>query len=94
VLEDQDDEEDTEFVEETAVKVLADDTAKLEVSDGMLKVGIEVERGPVEGLLDSELAGSDEIAGVISGVLVGRVLNRLGGATLFIHSVVPFTTEK
>jgi hypothetical protein len=88
VLEDQDDEEDT------AIEVLANDTATLEVSDGMLEVGIEVEGGPVEGLLDSELAGSDEIAGVISGVLVGRVLNRLGGATLFIHSVVPFTTEK
>jgi hypothetical protein len=47
--------------------------------------------GAVEG---AGMTGSDEMAGVISAVLVTRVLNRLGGAMLFIHSVVPFTTEK
>jgi hypothetical protein len=47
------------------------------------------EGAPVVGCV-----GATETVGVISGVLVTRVLNRLGGATLFIHSVVPLTTEK
>jgi hypothetical protein len=47
--------------------------------------------GAVEG---AGMTSSDEMTGVISAVLVTRVLNRLGGAMLFIHSVVPFTTEK
>lgn len=50
----------------------------------------EVAEGrPVVGVF-----GIDEMIGVTSGVLVTRVLNRLGGAMLFIHSVVPLTTEK
>lgn len=38
--------------------------------------------------------GSDEMIGVTYGVLVGRVLNLLGGAMLSNHPVVPLTTEK
>lgn len=43
---------------------------------------------------DSLIIDIDEGIGVVSDTLVRRVLNRLGGATLFSHSVVPFTTEK
>ena len=57
----------------------------------------EVVLGTVEKLSDVPDDGAtdtDEIIGVISGVFVMRVLNWLGGVMLFIHSVVPFTTEK
>ena len=37
---------------------------------------------------------TEETIGVTSTVLVGSVLNRLGGAILSNHSVVLFTTEK
>ena len=37
---------------------------------------------------------TEETMGVTSTVLVGSVLNRLGGAILSNHSVVLFTTEK
>ena len=38
--------------------------------------------------------GRDGMTGIISEVLVTRVLNLLGGVMLFNHSVLPFTTEK
>jgi hypothetical protein len=55
-----------------------------------------VARGCVGGTLGgiAALVGSDDMTGVSSGVLVGRVMNWLGGATLFSHCVVPLTTEK
>jgi hypothetical protein len=51
---------------------------------------------PFDGLdkaSDGEVIGT-EMIGVTSGVLVDSVLNRLGGAMLFIHSVVLLMTEK
>ncbi|KAH3919407.1 hypothetical protein HBI56_026320 [Parastagonospora nodorum] len=57
----------------------------------------EVVLGTVEKVSDVPDDGAtdtDEMIGVISGVFVMRVLNWLGGVMLFIHSVVPFTTEK
>jgi len=46
---------------------------------------------PEEGILDSPI---EERIGLTSAVLVGKVLNRLGGAMLSSHSVVLLTTEK
>lgn len=46
---------------------------------------------PEESILVSP---TEETIGVTSTVLVGKVLNRLGGAILSSHSVVLFTTEK
>jgi hypothetical protein len=43
---------------------------------------------------EGEVNGKEEMMGVISGVLVDRVLKRLGGVILSIHSVVPLMTEK
>jgi hypothetical protein len=52
--------------------------------------GVNVGDGvPFDGIKDTE-----EMIGVISAVLVISVLNRLGGATLSSHPVVPLTTEK
>ncbi|KAI4607634.1 hypothetical protein J4E83_009531 [Alternaria metachromatica] len=58
------------------------------------EVGPNVEdttAAPEEGILDTP---TEETIGVTSTVLVGSVLNRLGGAILSNHSVVLFTTEK
>lgn len=49
---------------------------------------------PVGGTGGMPGGDKDEIIGVICGVLVTKVLKRLGGAMLFSHSVVPLTTEK
>jgi hypothetical protein len=43
---------------------------------------------------EGAITGTEDMAGVISGVAVDSVLNRLGGVMLFIHSVVPLMTEK
>jgi hypothetical protein len=43
---------------------------------------------------ESEVSGTEEMIGVVSGVLVDSVLKRLGGVMLSIHSVVPLMTEK
>jgi hypothetical protein len=54
-------------------------------------------RGCVVDIKDTPEVGADcgeESIEVTSGVLVTRVLNRVGGATLPNHPVVPFTTEK
>jgi hypothetical protein len=42
----------------------------------------------------ADVTSSDEITGVISGVLVGKVMNWEGGVILSSHSVVPLMTEK
>jgi hypothetical protein len=47
-----------------------------------------------EDMLDADDAGSEEMNKALSDAFFVRVMNRLGRATLFIHSVVPFTTEK
>jgi hypothetical protein len=49
---------------------------------------------PFDGPDKCEVTGTEEMMGVISGVMVDSVLNRLGGVMLFIHSVVPLMTEK
>jgi len=54
---------------------------------------------PVNGVVESlgnddPVADNEETIGVISGVRVTRVLNRLGGAMLSSQCVVLLTTEK
>lgn len=56
--------------------------------------GVGVLAGAVEEAPNGGAFDIEEMTGVTSGVLVTIVLNRLGGAMLFIHSVVPLTTEK
>lgn len=62
-------------------------------------VDIGSEGGAVEGTTGAlgrlvKVTGSDEMTAVISGVLVGRLMNWEGGVMLFSHSVVPLMTEK
>lgn len=75
------------------VKVVADPSGS-EVKDAPEVVDATVGgAGDISGR-GRTVAAIDEIAGVISGVLVINVLKRLGGAMLFNHCVVPLTTEK
>ena len=67
--------------------------------DGLSEGNADVVNVPVGGRVgrpgdDGDVADSEDKIGVISGVRVIRVLNRLGGAMLFSHSVVPLITEK
>jgi hypothetical protein len=64
------------------------------VREGRETPGVEASVSHIEVMLDVGDVGSAEITGVKSGVFVIRVLKWFGGATPFIHSVVPFTTEK
>jgi hypothetical protein len=66
-------------------------------------VGVEggeaSESEAVEGTVSAldrpaDVTGSDEMTGVISGVLVGKVKIWEGGVILSSHSVVPSMTEK
>lgn len=50
--------------------------------------------GSVDVTPSEEVAGTDERVGVTGSELVAKVLNKLGGAMLFIHCVVPLITEK
>ena len=73
---------------------LTDDETRGPDRDSADVVGPNVEdttAAPEEGIL---VTPTEETIGVISTVLVGKVLNRLGGAILSSHSVVLFTTEK
>ena len=73
---------------------LTDDETKRLDTDGADVVDPNVEdttAAPEEGEV---VTPTEETIGVTSTVLVGNVLNRLGGAILSNHSVVLFTTEK
>jgi len=73
---------------------LTDDETKGSGKDSADVVGPNVEDTaavPEEGIVVNP---TEETIGVTSTVLVGSVLNRLGGAILSSHSVVLFTTEK
>ena len=73
---------------------LTDDETKGPDRDSADVVDPDVEdttAAPEEGILVSP---TEETIGVTSVVLVGSVLNRVGGAILSNHSVVLFTTEK
>ena len=73
---------------------LTDDETKGPDRDSADVVDPDVEEttaAPEEGIL---VTPTEETIGVTSTVLVGKVLNRLGGAILSSHSVVLFTTEK
>jgi len=73
---------------------LTDDETKGPDRDSADEVDPNVEdptAAPEEGIVDSP---TEETIDVTSTVLVGNVLNRLGGAILSSHSVVLFTTEK
>jgi len=73
---------------------LTDDETKGPDRDSADEVGPNVEdttAAPEEGIV---VIPTEERIGVTSTVLVGKVLNRLGGAILSSHWVVLFTTEK
>ena len=73
---------------------LTDDETKGSDKDSADVVDPNVEdttAAPEEGIL---VTPTEERIGVTSTVLVGSVLNRLGGAILSNHSVVLLTTEK
>ena len=73
---------------------LTDDEVDRPGKDKSDVVGPNVEdkaAAPEEGIV---VTPTEETIGVTSAVLVGNVLNRLGGAILSNHSVVLFTTEK
>ena len=64
------------------------DTDRADVVDPNVE---DTTAAPEEGM---RVSPTEETIGVTSTVLVGKVLNRLGGAMLSSHSVVLFTTEK
>jgi len=73
---------------------LTDDETKGPDRDSAEVVSPNVEdtaAAPEEGIV---VTPTEETIGVTSTVLVGKVLNRVGGAILSSHSVVLFTTEK
>ena len=73
---------------------LTDDEVDRPVEDSADVVDPNVEdttAAPEEGIV---VTPTKETIGVTSTVLVGNVLNRVGGAILSNHSVVLFTTEK